>query len=108
MVGHYAGEARVAPLAAILVGLADGDAEVKRRLRLELAAQAGGDTTAAEGIVKLSEQGAFSRATGMPLQGIVNSADFKTKLSNFIARSPFWHSIMTSHQPEPASSCAQA
>lgn len=35
-------------LAAILVGLADGDAEVKRRLRLELAAQAGGDAIAAE------------------------------------------------------------
>lgn len=35
-------------LAAILVELADGDAEVKRRLRLELAAQAGGDTIAAE------------------------------------------------------------
>ena len=35
-------------LAAILVELADGDAEVKRRLRLELAAQTGGDTIAAE------------------------------------------------------------
>ena len=35
-------------LAAILVELADGNAEVKRRLRLELAAQAGGDTIAAE------------------------------------------------------------
>ncbi len=35
-------------LAAILVELADGDAEVKRRLRLELAAEAGGDTIAAE------------------------------------------------------------
>ena len=35
-------------LAAILVELADGDAEVKRRLRLELAAQAGDDTVAAE------------------------------------------------------------
>ena len=35
-------------LAAILVELADDDAEVKRRLRLELAAQAGGDTIAAE------------------------------------------------------------
>jgi tetratricopeptide (TPR) repeat protein len=35
-------------LAAILIELADGDAEVKRRLRLELAAQAGGDTIAAE------------------------------------------------------------
>ncbi len=35
-------------LAAILVGLADGDAEVKRRLRLELAAQEGGDSIAAE------------------------------------------------------------
>ena len=35
-------------LAAILVELADGDAEVKRRLRLELAAQSGGDTIAAE------------------------------------------------------------
>lgn len=35
-------------LAAILVELADGDAEVKRRLRLELAAQAGGDAIAAE------------------------------------------------------------
>jgi hypothetical protein len=35
-------------LAAILVELADGDAEVKRRLRLELAAQAGGDSIAAE------------------------------------------------------------
>ena len=35
-------------LAAILVELAEGDAEVKRRLRLELAAQSGGDTIAAE------------------------------------------------------------
>ncbi len=35
-------------LAAILVDLAEGDAEVKRRLRLELAAQAGGDSIAAE------------------------------------------------------------
>jgi hypothetical protein len=35
-------------LAAILVELADGDAELKGRLRLELAAQAGGDTIAAE------------------------------------------------------------
>src|SRR4051812_22273938 len=35
-------------LAAILVDLAEGDAEVKRRLRLELAAQSGGDTIAAE------------------------------------------------------------
>jgi hypothetical protein len=35
-------------LAAILVELADGDAEVKRRLRVELAAQAGGDSIAAE------------------------------------------------------------
>jgi hypothetical protein len=35
-------------LAAILIELADGDAEVKRRLRLELAAQSGGDTIAAE------------------------------------------------------------
>jgi len=35
-------------LAAILVDLADGDAEVKRRLRLELAAQQGGDSIAAE------------------------------------------------------------
>lgn len=35
-------------LAAILVELANGDAEVKRRLRLELAAQAGGDAIAAE------------------------------------------------------------
>jgi hypothetical protein len=35
-------------LAAILVELADGNAEVKRRLRLELAAQAGGDAIAAE------------------------------------------------------------
>lgn len=35
-------------LAAILVELADGDAKVKRRLRLELAAQTGGDTIAAE------------------------------------------------------------
>jgi hypothetical protein len=35
-------------LAAILVDLAETDAEVKRRLRLELAAQVGGDTIAAE------------------------------------------------------------
>jgi uncharacterized protein DUF6880 len=35
-------------LAAILVDLADADAEVKRRLRLELAAQVGSDTIAAE------------------------------------------------------------
>jgi len=35
-------------LAAILVELADDDAEIKRRLRLELAAQDGGDTIAAE------------------------------------------------------------
>jgi hypothetical protein len=35
-------------LAGILVDLADADAEVKRRLRLELAAQAGGDSIAAE------------------------------------------------------------
>lgn len=35
-------------LAEILVELAEGDAEVKRRLRLELAAQSGGDTIAAE------------------------------------------------------------
>lgn len=35
-------------LAAILIELAEGDAEVKRRLRLELAAQSGGDTIAAE------------------------------------------------------------
>jgi hypothetical protein len=35
-------------LAAILVELADADAEIKRRLRLELAAQVGGDTIAAE------------------------------------------------------------
>ena len=35
-------------LAAILVELADSDAEVKRRLRLELAAQQGGDSIAAE------------------------------------------------------------
>ena len=35
-------------LAAILVELADGNAEVKRRLRLELAAQEGGDSIAAE------------------------------------------------------------
>jgi hypothetical protein len=35
-------------LAAILVELADDDAEVKRRLRLELAAQEGGDSIAAE------------------------------------------------------------
>ena len=35
-------------LAAILVDLADTDAEVKRRLRLKLAAQVGGDSIAAE------------------------------------------------------------
>src|SRR3954466_8553123 len=35
-------------LAAILTELAESDAEVKRRLRLELAAQSGGDTIAAE------------------------------------------------------------
>ena len=35
-------------LAAILVELADDDAEIKRRLRLELAAHSGGDTIAAE------------------------------------------------------------
>jgi hypothetical protein len=35
-------------LAAVLVDLADADAEVKRRLRLELAAQVGGDSIAAE------------------------------------------------------------
>jgi len=35
-------------LAAILTELAEGNAEVKRRLRLELAAQSGGDTIAAE------------------------------------------------------------
>jgi len=35
-------------LAAILVELADGDAEIKRRLRLELAAEEGGDSIAAE------------------------------------------------------------
>ena len=35
-------------LAAILADLAETDAEVKRRLRLELAAQVGGDTIAAE------------------------------------------------------------
>ena len=35
-------------LAAILVDLAETDAEVKRRLRLELAAQVGGDSIAAE------------------------------------------------------------
>src|SRR4051794_32953504 len=35
-------------LAAILVDLAAGSAEVKRRLRLELTAQAGGDAVAAE------------------------------------------------------------
>ena len=35
-------------LAAILVELADDDADVKRHLRLELAAQMGGDTIAAE------------------------------------------------------------
>jgi rRNA maturation protein Rpf1 len=35
-------------LAAILVELADDNADVKRRLRLELAAQMGGETIAAE------------------------------------------------------------
>ena len=35
-------------LASILVDLAEADAEVKRRLRLELAAQVGGDSIAAE------------------------------------------------------------
>jgi hypothetical protein len=35
-------------LATILIGLAEDNAEVKRRLRLELAAQSGGDTIAAE------------------------------------------------------------
>src|SRR3954452_17495325 len=35
-------------LAAILTELAEGEAEVRRRLRLELAAQSGGDTIAAE------------------------------------------------------------
>jgi integrase len=35
-------------LAEILVDLAEADAEVKRRLRLELAAQVGGDSIAAE------------------------------------------------------------
>ena len=35
-------------LAAILIELAEGDAEVRRRLRLELAAQSGGDIIAAE------------------------------------------------------------
>jgi fructose-1,6-bisphosphatase/inositol monophosphatase family enzyme len=35
-------------LASILVELADADAEVKRRLRLELAAQVGSDSIAAE------------------------------------------------------------
>jgi hypothetical protein len=35
-------------LAAILIELADGDAEIKRRLRLELAAEEGGDSIAAE------------------------------------------------------------
>ena len=35
-------------LAAILVDLADGDTEIRRRLRLELAAQEGGDSIAAE------------------------------------------------------------
>ena len=35
-------------LAAILVELANDDAEIKRRLRLELAAQAGDDTIATE------------------------------------------------------------
>jgi hypothetical protein len=41
-------------LAAILVELADGDAKIKRRLRLELAAQAGDDTIAAEISKRLS------------------------------------------------------
>lgn len=35
-------------LAGILAGLAEGDAEIKRRLRLELAAESGGDTIATE------------------------------------------------------------
>jgi hypothetical protein len=35
-------------LAAILVELAQTDAEIKRRLRLELAAEAGGDSIGAE------------------------------------------------------------
>jgi len=35
-------------LAAILVDLAEADAKVKRRLRLELAAQVGGDSIAGE------------------------------------------------------------
>ncbi len=35
-------------LAAILIEFADGDAEIKRRLRLELAAEEGGDSIAAE------------------------------------------------------------
>ena len=35
-------------LAAILVEIAEGDAEIKRRLRLELAAEVGGDAIAAE------------------------------------------------------------
>jgi hypothetical protein len=35
-------------LAAILVELADGNAAIKRRLRLELAAQSGGDIIATE------------------------------------------------------------
>jgi hypothetical protein len=35
-------------LAGILAELAEGDAEIKRRLRLELAAESGGDTIAAE------------------------------------------------------------
>ena len=35
-------------LATILIGLAEDYAEVKRRLRLEMAAQAGSDTIAAE------------------------------------------------------------
>lgn len=41
-------------LAAILVELADGDAKIKRGLRLELAAQAGDDTIAAEISKRLS------------------------------------------------------
>lgn len=35
-------------LATILIELADGDPEIKRRLRLELAAEEGGDSIAAE------------------------------------------------------------
>ena len=38
----------VGRLAEILIELAEDDAEIKRRLRLELAAQDGGDTIAAE------------------------------------------------------------